>query len=177
MCFGRRPKVLEDAFLKSMTGKAKHRLKDAKYLLRHTEVGVINFLASWRKKAYFCHANALAQQWFLTPSWSELKGVHIAGFSDSEVSAQVDVADITTRMVARAEIAVKSDTPRLTRLTVTTDVFHEISSVVLPALAYFERMQQRFMPAWYELGAGKKLAHRLLIDRESTWWNMLSCCI
>ena len=169
-------KVLEDAFLRAMTGKAKHRLKDAKYVLRNTETEVINFVASWRKKAHFCHANALAQQWFLSPTWSALKRVNIAGFSDSEgavaeVSAQMAVAVIATKMVSRAEISTKSDIPRLTRTIVTMDVFRELSSVVLPAVAYFEKLQQKFLPAWYKLGAGKKLACRLLIDGESSLRN------
>ena len=59
-------KQLEDAFAQAMIGKAKHCLKDAKVILRITEPAVIHFLATWRKKAHVCHANALAQQWFLT---------------------------------------------------------------------------------------------------------------
>ena len=57
---------IEEASAQRMTGKAKHRLKDARVILRVIEPQVIDFLASWRKKAHFCHANALAQIWFLT---------------------------------------------------------------------------------------------------------------
>ena len=46
-------KQLEDAFAQAMTGKSKHRLKDAKVILRITEPAVIQFLATWRKKAHF----------------------------------------------------------------------------------------------------------------------------
>ena len=62
---GEGAKKLEEAFLQCMTGKAKHRLRDAKVVLGSTEPEVVQFLAMWRKKAHFCHANALAQQWFL----------------------------------------------------------------------------------------------------------------
>ena len=65
---------LEEAFLQRMTGKAKHRLRDANFVLRSTEPEVVQFLAMWRKKAHFCHANVLAQQWFLSSEWQGLRG-------------------------------------------------------------------------------------------------------
>ena len=67
--------LLNQAFRQCMTGKAKHRLSDAKVvlrLLRRTKPEVVQFVAMWRKKAHFCHASTLAQQWFL--SW-ELHGL------------------------------------------------------------------------------------------------------
>ena len=65
---------LEEAFLQCMTGKAKHRLRDAKVVLRSTEPEVVQSLATWRKKSHFCHANALAQQWLLSSEWHGLRG-------------------------------------------------------------------------------------------------------
>ncbi len=69
--------MLEEAFRQCMTGKAKHRLKDAKVVLRNTEPEVVQFLAMWRKKAHFCHDSALAQQWFLASEWHRAQGVDI----------------------------------------------------------------------------------------------------
>ena len=66
-------KVLEDGFIQAMNGKASHRFYDARKLLRSTELSVLNSLSSWRKRAHFCHANALSQQWFLSPEWRQLK--------------------------------------------------------------------------------------------------------
>ena len=63
---GQGAKKLEEAFAPGMTGQVEHRLKDASVILRVAEPQVIHFLASWRKKSHSCHANALAQQWFLT---------------------------------------------------------------------------------------------------------------
>ena len=66
--------LLNQAFRQRMTGKAKHRLSDAKVVLRSTEPEVVQFVAMWRKKAHFCHANTLAQQWFLSWEWHGLGG-------------------------------------------------------------------------------------------------------
>ena len=57
-----------------MTGKAKHRLNGAKVVLRSTEPEVVQLLAAWRTRAHFCHANAIAQQWFLIGEWHGLRG-------------------------------------------------------------------------------------------------------
>ena len=39
-----------------MTSKAKHRLRDAKVVLRNTEPEAVQFLATWRMKARVCRA-------------------------------------------------------------------------------------------------------------------------
>ena len=77
---GEGAKHLGDAFAQEMTGKAKQRLKDAKFILKNIEPDVIQFLAAWRKRAHVCHANALAQQWFLTEEWWGLRGVKLDVF-------------------------------------------------------------------------------------------------
>ena len=66
--------LLNQAFRQCMTGKAKHRLSDAKVVLRSTKPEVVQFVAMWRKKAHFCHTNTLAQQWFLSWEWHGLTG-------------------------------------------------------------------------------------------------------
>jgi hypothetical protein len=70
---GEGSKALEDGFIQAMNGKAAHRFQDAKRLLRSTELDILTKLSSWRKRSHFCHANALCQQWFLTPEWRQLK--------------------------------------------------------------------------------------------------------
>ena len=89
---------LEEAFLQRMTGKAKHRLRDAKVVLRSTEPEVVQFLAMWRKKAHFCHANALAQQWLLSSEWHGLRGVTLDLWSEEKaLTAQLAVAEVVTK--------------------------------------------------------------------------------
>jgi len=61
--------MLNQAFRQCVAGKAKHRLSDAKVLLRSTKPEVVQVVAMWRKKAHFCHASTLAQQWFLSWEW------------------------------------------------------------------------------------------------------------
>ncbi|MFM7979108.1 MAG: hypothetical protein ACKPKO_07305, partial [Candidatus Fonsibacter sp.] len=73
---GEGAKTLEEAFRQCITGEANRRLRDAKVVLRSTEPEVVQFLAMRRKKAHFCHANALAQQWFLSSEWHGLRGCH-----------------------------------------------------------------------------------------------------
>ena len=74
--------MLEEAFRQCMAGKANHRLRDAKVVLRNTEPEVVQFLAMWRKKPHFCHANALAQQWFLSSEWHGLRGLRLGHCSE-----------------------------------------------------------------------------------------------
>ena len=38
----------------------------------------MNSLCSWRKRSHFCHANALSQQWFLTPEAAASSGGIVA---------------------------------------------------------------------------------------------------
>ena len=88
-----------------MTGKAKHRLRDAKVVLRSTEPEVVQFLAMWRKKAHFCHANALAQQWLLSSEWHGLRGVTLDHWSEEKaLTAQLAVAEVVTKTPGRYEL-------------------------------------------------------------------------
>ena len=94
-----------------MRGKSKHRLREASVILLVTEPQVIHFLASWRKKAHFCHANALAQQWLLTVEWQGLRGIMLDSWSEENLSAQMAAAEIIAITLARSETQSKSDTP------------------------------------------------------------------
>ena len=158
---------MEEAFLECMTGKAKHRLKEAKVVLRSTEPEVVQFLATWRKRAHFCHANALAQQWFLTGEWHGLRGVTLGPWCEEKsLTAQMAVAEIVTKMLGRCEIQSKGDTPKLVRCSVNLDIFRETAGVITPGLQYFRRLQETHQAAWWKVGGAKKLARRLLIDGE-----------
>ena len=125
-------------FTKGMTGKAKHRMRKARVILRVTEPQVIHFLASWRKKAHFCHANALAQLWFLTVEWQGLRGIMLDSWSEEKLSAQMAVAEIITKTRARCEIYPKSDTPNLGCCILIFDFFREIVGVVRLGVQYVQ---------------------------------------
>ena len=163
--------MLEDAFLKAMTGKALHRFSDCKRVLRTTEIDVLSYLVAWRKKAHFCHANALSQSWFLSPEWGQIKNVKVAleaqgGQHKSMLSAQLCVTEVCTKMVLHSEITGKSDIPKLLRCMVNIDIFKELAGVISPALQYFQNLEQKYLGVWHQLTAGKKLASRLLVDRR-----------
>ena len=147
---------LEEAFLECMTGKAKHRLKEAKVVLRSTEPEAVQFLAAWRKSAHFCHANALAQQWFLTGEWHGLRGVTLGPWCEEKsLTAQMAVAEIVTKMLGRCEIQSKGDTPKLARCSVNLDIFRETAGVITPGLQYFQRLQETHQAAWWKVGGAK----------------------
>ena len=93
-------------------GAAKHWLKGARVILWVIDPQVIHFLASWRKKAHSCHVNALAHQWFLTLEWQGLRGIMLDSWSEEKLSAQMAVAEVITKPLARCEIRSKSDTPQ-----------------------------------------------------------------
>jgi hypothetical protein len=58
---------------------------------------------AWRKKAHFCHANALAQQWFLSWEWHGLRGVTLGHwYEEKALTAQMAVAEA-------AEVVTKSN--------------------------------------------------------------------
>ena len=171
---GEGAKVLEDAFVKSLTGKAAHRFYDCRKILRNTQMEVLSFLVGWRKKAHFCHANAMSQTWFLSAEWGKIKGLNFAIEQPSgqqaspQLSAQQCVAEVCAKMISQAEITVKSDIPRLGRCAVNSDVFKEVASVIEPALEYFAVLKQKNLAAWYIAPAGVKLARRLLVDGENS---------
>lgn len=175
-------KALEEGFTQAMNGKAAHRLHDAKRVLRSTELGVLTSLSSWRKRAHFCHANALSQQWFISPEWRNLKNFTLraeiiehgspkqqqapeASLHQS-LSLQQCCADIITKMLSQTEITRKADVPKLGRSLVNADVFKEVTTVPLPALEYFSGLRLKHPQSWLMLPAGSKLARRLLVDGE-----------
>ena len=89
---------MKEAFRQCMAGKANRRLKDAKVVLRNTEPEVVHFLAMWRKKAHFCHANALAQQWFLSSEWHGLRGLTLDNWPEEKaLTAQMAVAEVVPK--------------------------------------------------------------------------------
>ena len=193
---GEGSKALEDGFIQAMNGKAAHRFQDAKRLLRSTELDILTKLSSWRKRSHFCHANALSQQWFLTPEWRQLKHCTLrsdiiehgsqkpqqsleASLRQSSsppaleaslhqgLSLQQCCADIITKMLSQTEIVRKADVPKLGRSVVNTDVFKEVTMIPLPALDYFNGLRQKHPRSWLMLPAGSKLARRLLVDGEA----------
>ena len=136
-----------------MTGKARHRLKDARVILRVTEPQVIYCLASRRKTAHFCHAHALAQQWFLTAEWQGLRGIMLDSWSEEKsLSAQMAVAEIITTTLARCEIQPQGATPKLGRCSLNVDTFREIIGVVSPGVQYSQQLQAELQPAWFKVG-------------------------
>ena len=81
------------------------QLEGCESLLRSTEPEVVQFLAMWRKTAHFCHANALAQQWFLSSEWHGLRGVTLDHWSEEKaLIAQLAVAEGVTKTFGRCEI-------------------------------------------------------------------------
>ena len=173
-------KALEEGFIEAMNGKAAHRFYDAKKLLRSTEPAVLTSLSMWRKRAHFCHANALSQQWFLTTEWRQLKNCTLrhevidhafqkqapeASLHQS-LSLQQCCADIIIKMLSQTEITKKADIPKLGRSLVTADVFKEVVTIPIPAIEYFNGLRQKHPQSWSMLPAGSKLARRLLVDGE-----------
>ena len=72
---GMSSRQLDEAFGRFLEGKAVHRLQTAKTLLAATDPGVIAEVAKWRKGAHYLHANALAQNYFVsTDEWPALCG-------------------------------------------------------------------------------------------------------
>ena len=56
----------------------------------------------WRKKAHFCHANAIAQQWFLSSEWHGLRAVTLDHWSEEKaLTAQLAVAEVVTKTFGR----------------------------------------------------------------------------
>ena len=125
------------------------------------------FLASWRKKAHFCHANALAQQWFLTTEWHGLGSVMLNTWSEKPITAQVAVTDAVTKALSQCEINSKGDTPKLTRCSITLDVFREMAGIIRPGVEYFNKLQAKYQVRWWKVGGAKKLGRRVLIDGEA----------
>ena len=176
-------KALDDGFIQAMNGKAAHRFLEAKSLLRSTEIAVLNSLCAWRKRSHFCHANALSQQWFLTPEWRQLKSCRLrseilehgsqkqpqAGEASlhQSLSLQQCCADIIVKMLSQTEITRKADVPKLGRALVNADVFKEVTMVPLPALGYFDGLRKKNPLSWPMVPAGSKLARRLLVDGET----------
>ena len=73
-------------------------------------------MAMWRKKAHFCHANALAQQWFLSAERHGLRGVTLDHWSEEKALigyAVAEAAEVMTKALGRCEIQSKGDTPKL----------------------------------------------------------------
>ena len=167
-------KALEDGFIQAMSGKNAHRFYECKRLLRNTELEVLTNLATWRKKAHFCHANALSQHWFLSPEWGRLKHLKFRtemceqeGSLPQSISMQQCCADIIMRMLSQSEISKKSDVPKLGRPLVNMDVFKEVTTIPHSAVDYFQGLRQKHPQAWSMMSAGSKLARRLLVDGES----------
>ena len=150
-----------------MTGKAKHRLRDAKVVLRSTEPEVVQFLAMLRTKAHFCHANALAQQWFLSSEWHGLRGVALDHWSEEKaLTAQLAVAEVVTQRFGWCEVQSKGDTPKLMRCSMNLEIFREIVGVIIPGTQYFSEVAGDAPGGLVESWQGRKLARRLLIDGE-----------
>ena len=120
------------------------------------------------EKAHFCHANALAQQWFLTAEWQGLRGVILDAWTEGKsVIAQMVVADAVTKARSLCAIQSKGDTPELTCCTINLEVFREMAGVIRPGLEYFQKLQAQYQVAWWKVGGAKTLGRRVLIDGEA----------
>ena len=113
----------------------------------------------------FCHANALAQQWFMTEEWQELRGVNMdSGSEEKSLTAQMAVAEIVTKMLGRCEIQSKGDTPKLVRCSVNLDIFRETVGVITPGLQYFSEVAGDapggLVESWWGQKTGTQIAHR-----------------
>ena len=60
---------LDTIFTSYLRGKAVHRLKEAKQVLRSTHREALLDIVQFRKKNHYIYANACAQMYFLTPEW------------------------------------------------------------------------------------------------------------
>ena len=129
---------------------------------------MIHGLASWRQKARFCHANALAQQLFLTVAWQGLWGIMLESWSEEKLSAQMAAAEITTTTLARCKIHSKTTPPKLGRCSLNLETFREIVGVVRPGVQYAQTLQVEQHLAWLKVGGARKLARRLLIDGKAS---------
>ena len=110
------------------------------------------------EKSRFCHANALAQQWFLTTEWQGLRGVTLSGWSEEKgLTAQMAVAGMVTKALSRCEIQAKGDTPKLGRCSINLEVFREMAGTVCPAMQYFDRLQMLYQQAWWAVPEAKKV--------------------
>ena len=113
------------------------------------------------EKAHFCHANALAQQWFLTAEWQGLRGVKLDALTEARsVTAHMAVADAVTKALSQCEIQSKGSMPKLTRCTITLEVFREMAGIIRPGLAYFQKLQAQCQVAWWKIGGAKNLGRK-----------------
>ena len=112
---------------------------------------------------HFCHANALAQQWFLTAEWQGLRGIMLdSWFEEKSLSAQMAVAEIITKTLARCEIQSQGATFKLGRCSLNVDTLREIVGVASPGAQYVQMLQAEHQPAWFNVGGaanGSQVAH------------------
>ena len=106
-------KTLDEAFLKLLPGRAHNRLLSAKAMLSSTEPAVIAVLARWRKFSHYCHANVLAQSYFVsTEEWGALRGKSVM-LERTKHSLQLLVAQQLMKSIQDVEIVDKDEIPRL----------------------------------------------------------------
>ena len=164
---GQSDNALDDAFGKLLQGKGYHRLQAAKTLLCATEPAVIADLAKWRKAAHYLHANALAQNYFLSlEEWGALRG-KLAVIEKTTYSLQSIVAKQLVKLIQDMEIVSTGDVPKLKRTTMNITLFKELCSSVLNATKYKARLQQQYVGVWDEVGSAEKLFKRLIVSGEA----------
>ena len=154
--------ALDANFNTYMQGQSIHRFKEARTLLRASDLTALAFLVRWRKKAHYLHANAFGQWYFQGPEWRVLQGLSVKG-----VPAQVLVIRQTLQRISETEILQKGrELPKLARCDVTRDSFSLLCKLIPQAQEYFGALQMRFALSWERVPSGEKLIRRLIVDGE-----------
>ena len=154
--------ALDANFNTFMQGQSIHRFKEARTLLRASDLTALAFLVRWRKKAHYLHANAFSQWYFQGPEWRLLQGLSVKG-----VPAQLLVIRQTLQRISETEILQKGrELPKLARCDVTRDSFSLLCKLIPQAQEYFDALQMRFALSWERVPSGEKLIRRLIVDGE-----------